>query len=516
MKCGIAGCQLLLVLVLVAAARIIETNQAMPIGGNAEMRRFRGDRGNGNGPGRYRSMLYRLRENHRTRRYEVEQGNEDIYTTAPSSRVVLSATADRDTDSSIDHKEAEDIVNYAAADSNSDTVTISGVKMVAESSASMMHDKPNDQFFQNQVTAVTVTGEVMSAPRHIRAAQKAATGFSAVVAAMTGSCDVRLLMLVFYASLGCLMPYIPMYYKYLNIDSSYIGIFGAITPAVTFIVSPLWGMLADITKKHKQIMLLTFIGSVLLRCFMVIKGNHLWLGTLVAAAAILNAPVKPLMDTAVMSTLKDRAEYGKSRLFGQVGFGVGAMAGGLYLGGNDLNNMFILHACMSVFAAYLMINFIPEDPSVPKVEDGLQQSQRRTNKTVKDKAATVDKSILSVLGIVMRRPEILIFFFMVFIIGFSSGVIENFAYVRLSEIGAAANVLGLCRLCSSMAGRIFVLYHLFLVHFVDIFSFYLCIIITSTLFICGRRCTHVLVEWENYFEARSEWNYDNISVVLYY
>ena len=140
MKCGIAGCQLLLV--LVAAVRIIKTNQAMPIGGNAEMRRFRGDRGNGNGPGRYRSMLYRLRENHRTRRYEVEEGNEDLYTTAPSSRVVLSATADRDTDSSIDHKEAEGIVNYAAADSNSDTVTISGVKVVAESSASVMHDKP--------------------------------------------------------------------------------------------------------------------------------------------------------------------------------------------------------------------------------------------------------------------------------------------------------------------------------------------------------------------------------------
>ena len=67
------------------------------------------------------------------------------------------------------------------------------------------------------------------------------------------------------------------------------------------------------TGKHKSIMLLTFIGSVALRCGMVIKGNHLWLGFLVAAAAVLNAPVKPLLDAAVMNTLKDRAEYGKSR-----------------------------------------------------------------------------------------------------------------------------------------------------------------------------------------------------------
>ena len=44
--------------------------------------------------------------------------------------------------------------------------------------------------------------------------------------------------------IGCLMPYIPMYYKSLGVSANFIGILGAITPAITFIASPLWGLLA--------------------------------------------------------------------------------------------------------------------------------------------------------------------------------------------------------------------------------------------------------------------------------
>ena len=379
----------------------------------------------------HRSALYRLRKNRRGRQSDLE-GEEERFTLISSSNITSTKTLRRHGVNAVD---------------NDDTV-----KMVAESLRNPRQSR--DQKGKEDVAV------------HIRAAQKAATGFSVVVTAMTGSCDVRLLMFVFYASLGTLMPYIPMYYKYLNIDSSYIGFFGAITPAVTFMVSPLWGILADITKRHKQIMLLTFIGSVVLRCCMVIRGNHAWLGFLVASAAILNAPVKPLLDTAVMSSLKDRAEYGKSRLFGQVGFGLGAMVGGLYLGSKDLNNMFILHAAMSILAGFLMMNFIPKDPLAAKKVNKVHAKSIEPDNT--------NISILSAMKIVFYRPDVLIFFFTVFIIGVSSGVIENFAYVRLSEIGAAANVLGLCRLCSSVAGksyqhRIYLFNKLlqFLFHFVD-------------------------------------------------
>ena len=39
----------------------------------------------------------------------------------------------------------------------------------------------------------------------------------------------------------------------------------------------------------------------------------------------------------------------------------------------------------------------------------------------------------------IEDPKIAIFFLTVFVIGVSSGIIENFAYVRLTEIGGNQN-----------------------------------------------------------------------------
>ena len=81
---------------------------------------------------------------------------------------------------------------------------------------------------------------IFQSPRLIAIATKSSPRPMSTTGNNPPRCDVRLLMFVFYASLGCLMPYIPMYYKYLGIGSGYIGLLGAITPAVTFVVSPLW------------------------------------------------------------------------------------------------------------------------------------------------------------------------------------------------------------------------------------------------------------------------------------
>ena len=95
-------------------------------------------------------------------------------------------------------------------------------------------------------------------------------------------------------------------------------------------------------------------------CFFLISfffiPQFLWLTFLVSLSAILNAPVKPLMDSAVLSILSDKADYGKSRLFGQMGFGIGAYIGGLFIG-KDLKNMFITHAGIHDIISYHIIRY---------------------------------------------------------------------------------------------------------------------------------------------------------------
>ena len=55
-------------------------------------------------------------------------------------------------------------------------------------------------------------------------------------------------------------------------------------------------------------------------------------------------------------------------------------------------------------------------------------------------------------GVITADKSVVIFFFVVFLVGVSSGVIENFAYMRISEVcvgGKDKNVLGKIRLISS-------------------------------------------------------------------
>jgi MFS transporter, PPP family, 3-phenylpropionic acid transporter len=52
----------------------------------------------------------------------------------------------------------------------------------------------------------------------------------------------------------------------------------------------------------------------------------------------------------------------------------------------------------------------------------------------------------------VHNVDVLFFFFLVLVVGISSGVIENFAYVRMREVGGSGKEMGLSRLVSSLAG----------------------------------------------------------------
>lgn len=268
-----------------------------------------------------------------------------------------------------------------------------------------------------------------------------AANINTIKTAPSSLMKVNILMLMFYSTLGAAMPYIPLYYRHIGIPDKDIGLLGAITPMVTFLVSPLWGALADSTGWHKQIMLLTFIGSVLVRCGLAVQMTHIvWLFAVVAISAVLNAPVKPLMDSAVMSMLADKSDYGRSRVFGQVGFGLGSYLVGPFVASN-IRAIFYMQLFFAIPAAVLMAGFQPTPTKVPVAVKG-------------KKAPSKEKlDVVAALRHTVADPKIAVFFFVVFVIGVSSGIIENFAYVRLSEIGGKKdNAVGICRLVSSIAG----------------------------------------------------------------
>ena len=316
--------------------------------------------------------------------------------------------------------------------------------------------------------------------------------------------SMRLLYLTYYASQGALLPYLPVYFHSLGHAGSAIGILGAVKPLTTFLVAPLWGILSDGSDNHVSILQFTFVSSLLFQT-LVGGGAHRpslhYLAATVFAAAVLNAPVKSLIDSIVMGRLtspEDRYQFGRMRLWGQIGFGVGSSMVGHLLsafpaatdddesaaaggggGGADAvvgprasssvdaaRNLlgggmasvrlprgyewaFAAHAVLSIPVFFCMRAFRPEKKS-ERGGGGGTIASRDDGKTKEERTTTTD--VAGGLRLLSKNTDALVFFFLVFVIGTSSGCIENFAYVRVREVGGTGTNMGVLRLVSSLAG----------------------------------------------------------------
>jgi predicted MFS family arabinose efflux permease len=104
---------------------------------------------------------------------------------------------------------------------------------------------------------------------------------------------------------------------------------------------------------------------------------------------------------------------------------------------------FLAHAVLSI-PTYLCIRaFRPA-----KIDASIDQKKLKEN----NPEETKETNIMNGLRLVSKNSDALVFFFLVFVIGTSSGCIENFAYVRVREVGGTGNNMGILRLVSSLAG----------------------------------------------------------------
>jgi MFS family permease len=278
---------------------------------------------------------------------------------------------------------------------------------------------------------------------------------------------IRILFLTFYGSLGSIMPYLPVYYHSLGHDGIYIGMLGAVKPFTTFLVAPLWGILSDKTGRHQTILQYTFVSSLLLQLCLFLRREVWFLITAGFLAALLNAPVKSLLDSMVMNALppEDKTNYGKLRLWGQVGFGLGSSGIGMLLSHTCDPHMnhrlprflkgygvaFFFHGLLAIPTLLCMRVFEQTNKAVTAAATAASST---TQKSTKSSSSSTNSGALIKQGLSMllHSADALLFFFLVLVVGISSGIIENFAYVRMREVGGTGRDMGISRLVSSFAG----------------------------------------------------------------
>lgn len=149
----------------------------------------------------------------------------------------------------------------------------------------------------------------------------------------TGAWALKGLIFFYFASVGVLLPFLPLVFRDKGLTTWQIGVLFAIGPLVTMTVQTLWGYLSDHLKTVKKILMIQ-LTAVALLTNVVFQLDSFYL--LLPALFIFYSfawPIIPLTDSLTLSSIRQiGGEYGRYRLWGSVGFGLTALlCGRLFL-----------------------------------------------------------------------------------------------------------------------------------------------------------------------------------------
>lgn len=156
----------------------------------------------------------------------------------------------------------------------------------------------------------------------------------------------------YLAAVGCLGPYIALYYRLLQLDGLQIGFLVAIPPLGVAILAPLWGGLADSFSAHRLVLRAALVLAALAALLIARTTSFIPLLLLTILLACCLASIPALLD-AYAVTISERSgrSYGQFRVWGTIGFIVGVWLVGWQMG-QHISHFFLL-----AYACALLITF---------------------------------------------------------------------------------------------------------------------------------------------------------------
>ena len=169
-----------------------------------------------------------------------------------------------------------------------------------------------------------------------------------------------------FSAIAFIAPFVVLFYQDLGFSGTQIGLLTGIVPLITLFSAPLWTGLADATHRHRLLMSLGLIGGVITVAFFPILNTFVPVFIIAVLLYFFFAPVNPLADSATMSMLAEEKEmYGRVRLGGTLGFGIGAFLSGLVVQNYGLK--FAFWGCALLF---LLGFFVSQKLVYGQLEEG--------------------------------------------------------------------------------------------------------------------------------------------------
>ena len=125
----------------------------------------------------------------------------------------------------------------------------------------------------------------------------------------------------FFGAIGCLLPYLPLYYEHIGLGGEQIGLLSGLAPIVLLIAGPTWGGLGDHFNLHRRLLPLASAGVILPALLISQAGTLPLLVILILLQSFFSTAIGPLADSAALEiSQSSQNSFGRLRVWGSVGF----------------------------------------------------------------------------------------------------------------------------------------------------------------------------------------------------
>jgi len=259
--------------------------------------------------------------------------------------------------------------------------------------------------------------------------------------------ETKLMYALSSAGGSALFNFLAVYYQHTaGFSKVQIGVLQTLPSLASMVAPPFWGAVADRIRDQRLVHIFCIVsGSVLWFSLQFFAWSFDWTIVAVMLAQFQRSPGASLLDHAVLNMLaKVGGEYGKQRLFGAVGFGIGAYATGLAVAVGGIYWSFAM-SFMLCMSSLLVLRLIPP---VRYGADGYAalETGKQDNQPAEPEAPS---SFLDNIQVVVREADVLVLLGVVFLMGLMYGVLSSFLTLNLYNLsGGDAKIVGVAIMCT--------------------------------------------------------------------
>ncbi|UFJ39771.1 MFS transporter [Brevibacillus humidisoli] len=163
------------------------------------------------------------------------------------------------------------------------------------------------------------------------------------------------LYLFIYYGLGAFYPLISQYYQSIQLTGTQIGTVSSITPIISIIAQPLWGMVCDRYQIRKPILVLTLLATAGISLLFTMVSTYAWILVLITVLSLFQCALVPISDSLGLTyAIKQKMQFGNLRLWGAVGFAVAVFFTGLGVQAWGPHVIFYFFAAALVMAVFFL------------------------------------------------------------------------------------------------------------------------------------------------------------------